>query len=97
MPEPELEAIEITSAHCLGAGVDIEEGTVLEVPRDITLVEAQRKVTARLAVPVASARKKTPAPAEVESRDPAIVTGDPAAAPAQPPRVKKGKKANKGK
>lgn len=86
-------AIEITSGYCLGgAGHDVYPGSILEVPRDISIAEAMHKVRTGYArvvydAPEAGPEVATdpgPAPAtRITDGDPLVDFQDP---PTQPPR-----------
>lgn len=54
--------IEVTRAHCLGGGNDVEIGTRLRAPGDLTIEEAEAKVRQDFAVvvpPVTACRPQT--------------------------------------
>lgn len=90
----EAMTIEVTRAHCLGGGNDVEIGTRLRAPGDLTIEEAEAKVRQDFAVvvpPVTASRpqkekqgdpEKAPEPGAPEVADEAtdkeVQTGDPA-------------------
>ena len=76
--------IEITAGHCLGGeGNDVYPGQVLVAPRDISTVEARKKVRMGYARVIPSAPKagpvgtEAPGPAVVTHLDPALESRDP--------------------
>lgn len=99
--------IEITKAHCLGGGKNVEIGTVMVAPGDLTPPEAEIKVRMGYAVvvgddqiPTAVTPEDDPdpeggteagSPDEIETRDPAVETRDPASPTPNAPKSRGGK------
>jgi len=87
-------AIKITRSHCLGHGRDVEEGTILRAPGDLTIAEAKLKIGTGYAIEVPEdaaseireVREPVSAPdAALEVRDPGVETRDPEITPARKP------------
>jgi hypothetical protein len=80
-PAREIKAIRILRSHCLGGGIDVEEGTILKVPDEILPEEAKRKIQIEYAEAVeleAPATKKHPdADVDVINPDPDAENRDP--------------------
>lgn len=82
-PEETLR-IEITTGHCLGGeGNDVYPGQILTAPKDLSMIEARKKVQlgyARLissAPPAGSEGREASGPAIVTHRDPSPESRDP--------------------
>lgn len=67
----EAMTIEVTRAHCLGGGNDVEIGTRLRAPGDLTIEEAEAKVRQDYAVvvPPVTARPVATSRPEKEKQD----------------------------
>jgi len=101
MEDSQIKAIEVVRGHCLGVNRgDVEPGTILMVPRDISLAEAKTKVAIGHAVVVPAEDQEVdedvPVGGEITTADPAVETRDPEDATATPShRPRGGKKSHR--
>ena len=72
--------IEITTGHCLGGeGNDVYPGQILEVPKDLSITDAMKKVRMGYAriIPNTSEPEESSGPATITNPDPTIESRDP--------------------
>lgn len=84
MADQQTLTIEITTGHCLGGeGNDVYPGQVLVAPRDLSIIDARKKVRMGYARAIPNAPEagpestEVPGPAVVTHQDPAVESRDP--------------------